>query len=84
MSRSVFFCTPSDDIAQAQKLLRENRVHRLPVIDAEGKLVGVLSLDDLALETERERMGMAKRELTAAEIAETLAAVSRPRVTAAA
>jgi CBS domain-containing protein len=84
MSRSVFFCSPSDDIARAQKLLRENRIHRLPVLDAEGKLVGVLSLDDLALETERERKGIAKRELTAAEIAETLAAVCHPRVTAAA
>lgn len=84
MSHSVFFCSPSDDIVRAQKLLRENRIHRLPVIDAEGKLVGVLSLDDLALETERERKGIAKRELTAAEIAETLAAVCHPRVTAAA
>lgn len=83
MSRSVFFCSPSDDIAQAQKLLRENRIHRLPVIDAGGKLVGVLSLDDIAQEAERERKGTAKRELTPAEIAETLAAVCRPRAAAA-
>jgi CBS domain-containing protein len=39
--------TPDTDITQATKLLLENRVNGLPVLDAENKLVGILCQSDL-------------------------------------
>jgi CBS domain-containing protein len=50
------------DVAHAQHLIMENAVRRLPVIDAEGQIVGMVSMGDLALSADRDS---------------TLAAVSR-------
>ena len=73
MSRSVMTCKPSDSLAHAAALLREARVRRLPVVDAQGSVVGLVALADLA------RVAMTsegKTELTLPIIAETLAAIS--------
>jgi CBS domain-containing protein len=45
----VFFCLPLDDIHTALSTMRAQQVRRLPVVDNEGSLVGILSLDDLVL-----------------------------------
>jgi CBS domain-containing protein len=49
MSGNLFAASPDEDIHAALKLMRKERVHRLPVIDSQGKLEGVLSLNDVAL-----------------------------------
>lgn len=48
MSRSIVWSKRDWDVAKAATVMRENRVRRLPVVDDAGKLVGVLSLNDLA------------------------------------
>jgi CBS domain-containing protein len=48
MSRRLWSCRPQDDVKEAEKVMRTHQVRRLPVIDADGKLVGVLSISDLA------------------------------------
>ena len=45
----VFFCFPQDDIHTALATMRAQQVRRLPVVDHEGALAGILSLDDLVL-----------------------------------
>jgi CBS domain-containing protein len=45
----VFFCLPQDDIHTALNTMRAQQVRRLPVVDHEGALKGILSLDDLVL-----------------------------------
>jgi CBS domain-containing protein len=37
------------DVAHAELLIRENAVRRLPVIDGEGQIVGMVSMGDLAV-----------------------------------
>lgn len=77
MSREVEFCASGSDLQIALSLMRETRIRRLPVVDAEGKLVGVLSLNDLARTADRLcRQG--EREL-ACDVAQTLAAIGEPR-----
>jgi CBS-domain-containing membrane protein len=49
MSRKVTTCRASDDIHVVLKLMRTNKVRRLPVVSDSGKLVGILSLSDLIL-----------------------------------
>lgn len=49
MSGKLFAASPDEDIHAALKLMRKEKVHRLPVIDSQGKLEGILSLNDVAL-----------------------------------
>jgi CBS domain-containing protein len=77
MSRQISSCRPGDSLIQAEEIMRSRQVRRLPVLDASGNLVGLVSLNDLARESERE-VGRKGRELSAQEVAVTLAAVCEP------
>ena len=78
MSQSVATCKPSDDLATVEATLRSAQVHRLPVVDDAGQLLGVVSLADIAREAGRETAAK-RRAVTPAEIGETLAAIRQPR-----
>jgi CBS domain-containing protein len=78
MSREVSGCSPLDEIEAALSTMRRVGVRRLPVLDERGALVGILSLNDVVVEAERQRE-RGSRDLPAAEIASNLAAVSKPR-----
>ncbi|MFO1078691.1 MAG: CBS domain-containing protein [Planctomycetota bacterium] len=49
MSRAVVTCLPEEEVGVAAQRMAENQLRRLPVVDAAGKLCGVLTLNDLAL-----------------------------------
>ena len=42
-------CGPTDDVQMALRLMRDHRVHRLPVVNERGALEGVLSMNDIVL-----------------------------------
>jgi len=42
-------CTPRDDVHQAMGKMKSYRVRRLPVVDKDGTLVGIVSMNDLLL-----------------------------------
>lgn len=48
MSADVLSCREEDDAAAAADLMRQRQVRRLPVLDAEEKLVGIVTLSDIA------------------------------------
>ena len=48
MSHDLFSCLPESNLADAERIMRLNRVRRLPVVDRKGFLVGILSLADIA------------------------------------
>ena len=79
MSKEVFSCTPEDDIAAAEKLMKEKQIHRLLVLDAKGHPAGVISLNDIALEAAREAEMKKARQVSDTEIAQILASVCAPR-----
>lgn len=79
MSKEVFSSTPDRDIGDAEKLMREKQIRRLPVIDAQGLLAGIISLNDIAREGERETEMKKTREVSDAEIARVMASVCAPR-----
>ena len=72
-SRTVT-CRPDAEVDEAEEMMSEFQVHRLPVVDAAGKLVGVISINDLA----RRAAGEADEEFEE-EVALTLGAISHPR-----
>jgi len=75
-SHHIFTVRPDDEIATAEQRMRQFRVRRLPVVDQEGKLVGILSVNDLARHA---RAGQRREELSAEGVVKTLAAVCSPR-----
>ena len=48
MSRTVFSCQSSDSIEQVIRRMGDEQVRRIPVLDARGRLAGILSVNDLA------------------------------------
>lgn len=48
MSKSVTTCIPSTSLTDAEGMMQAAEVRRLPVVDHEGKLVGVVTLSDIA------------------------------------
>ena len=47
MTCKVCCCEPNVDISEAEKMMSENQVRRLPVVD-NNKVIGILTLGDLA------------------------------------
>lgn len=75
----VFACTPDDDIRTALGTMAQAKVRRLPVINADGKLEGILSMDDVVLHSEK-RLAAKSTELSHDDIVETLKKVYRPEL----
>jgi len=73
MSRSVHSVLPEDPIEQAMTVMREAKVHRVPVIDAAGHLQGVLSMSDIV------RAAGKKGAPAAQAVVAVMAAVASPR-----
>lgn len=78
MARDVKSCAPDEELANVALKMRLHQIRRLPVVDAAGKLVGVLSLNDVARRAALER-GNARPRVTEELVAETLAVISRLR-----
>ena len=49
MTGQLQCCSPKDTVKTALELMRTHKIRRLPVVDAEGKLQGVLSINDVVL-----------------------------------
>ena len=78
MARSVRSCRPDDSIATVLQTMAQAQVHRLPVVDAKGALVGIVSTSDLV----RAANGR-PAAVDVATVVKTLAAIAAPRRTAA-
>ena len=76
MSARVFTCKPGDTIAEAEHLMGLHQVRRLPVVDANGRLLGILSLDDIAKEACLEE-GLIVPPVSAEAVGRTLGQISR-------
>src|SRR5208282_1153175 len=47
MTADVICCPPDTDVADASGIMRQRRVRHLPVCDAHGNLIGLVSIGDL-------------------------------------
>lgn len=65
MTTEIFSVGPDDFAFEAVRLMGDKQVRRIPVVEANGLLAGIISMADVALEMEDER-----------EIAETLEEIS--------
>jgi CBS domain-containing protein len=53
MSAQLFACAPDDDIHTALKTMRKDKVRRLPVVADDGVLKGILSINDVVLQSQK-------------------------------
>ena len=49
MTPSVFWCYDDQEIEEAAHLMEEKQIRRLPIVNRQKRLVGIISLGDLAL-----------------------------------
>jgi CBS domain-containing protein len=54
-SKPVVSCGPEEELESALKTMRTRHIRRLPVVDKDGKLQGILSIDDVVLRSEDAR-----------------------------
>lgn len=67
MTPEVAYILEEQDVEDAATMMEERQVRRLPVLNAEKRLVGIVSMGDLALKTgDSERVGEALEEVAAA------------------
>jgi CBS domain-containing protein len=67
MTPDIIYVTEDQDVTEAARLMREHQIRRLVVLDNDKRLVGIVSLGDLAVDTHDEELAGA-----------TLEAVSEP------
>ena len=57
MSKGIFYCRDSEELEDALRIMEQKQVRRLPVINDQKRMVGILSLGDIADATPHELSG---------------------------
>ncbi|MFT4090117.1 MAG: CBS domain-containing protein [Asticcacaulis sp.] len=52
MTDRIVYCYENDDVREAAELMKDQQIRRLAVLNAEKRIVGVVSLGDIARECE--------------------------------
>lgn len=77
ISGEVYTCTTDDKVKDALKIMREKKVRRLPVVNEEGELKGILSLNDILIHTHQAK-GKKGRKPGYKDVARTFEVVCAP------
>jgi CBS domain-containing protein len=79
MSPRITTCRADDEISAVEQSMQQAQVHRLPVLDDGGKLVGIVSLADLTRASAGRNTRAAEGKVTPLDIGETVTAIRKPR-----
>jgi CBS domain-containing protein len=63
-SRELVTIDPQQDLDEALRLMAQHQVRRLPVVEEDGRLVGMLAQADVAQETDPERAGQMVEDIS--------------------
>jgi CBS domain-containing protein len=77
-SGKVYSCHLNDDIKVALKTMRHEKIHRMPVVNDDGMLQGIISMNDVVLRAEEAR-GRHMPELSYEDAMSTLKAICEHR-----
>jgi CBS domain-containing protein len=65
MTAKTYYCYDDQDIEEVCNNMGEIQVRRLPVVNREKRLVGVVSMGDLAQSASRPNIGQTQQQITA-------------------
>lgn len=63
MSKPIVYARCDEDVEDALRIMERNQIRRLPVIDENKRLAGILSLGDISQAAGRELMGEVMRSV---------------------
>lgn len=78
MARDVSTCRQDDDVRTALAVLKDRRVRRLPVINGEEQVIGLLSISDLVARADHRR----DADVPGDQLLDTLKAIGTHRAVA--
>jgi CBS domain-containing protein len=64
MTRGVEYCFDDDNVDKAISLMEEKQIRRLPVLDHDKRLVGIVSLGDVAVNGSKRKAGEALEQIS--------------------
>ena len=67
ISTKPVVCRDGENLESCERLMQEHQIRRIPIVDGEGRVIGIVSQADLALKAKPEN------------VAKTVAQVSRPK-----
>ena len=70
ISRNPVACREGEHLDRCERLMQERQVRRIPIVDGDGQVIGIVSQADLALKDKPEN------------VAKTVTEVSKPRLSA--
>jgi CBS domain-containing protein len=76
MAKHVAFVHPGQNVDVAARLMADLKVRRIPVVDTEEQLLGIVSIGDIARESVRQNSRMDRGNVRPID---TLAAICQPR-----
>lgn len=56
MTDKVYFCYEDQDVKDAAKLMSEKQVRRIPIVNRQHELVGIISMGDLAVDVNKDKL----------------------------
>ncbi|HEX6882839.1 MAG TPA: CBS domain-containing protein [Planctomycetota bacterium] len=77
MARQLHACAPSDPIEQVIRVMGDHRVRRVPVLDGQGRPIGIVALNDIVRHLVEQ--GEATRARLAPRVLEAMAAICETR-----
>ncbi|HYV12642.1 MAG TPA: CBS domain-containing protein [Pyrinomonadaceae bacterium] len=63
MTGQVYSVSPEDDVDQALQTMQEHKIRRLPVVNGEGELEGIVSMNDVVLNAKASDDGIAYEDV---------------------
>jgi len=67
MTPEVLYCFEDQDVSEAAKIMQDKQIRRLPILNRDKRLVGVVSLGDIAVHSSKQKI-----------VSETIKEVSEP------
>ena len=66
LSLAPFTCRDGENVETCERLMQEHQVRRVPIVDAEDRVIGIVSQADLALHDKSERVSKTVAEISKA------------------